>query len=679
MQMKHLLVALVVLLAFAGTAAAADSVDIRSTLIDMTALPAAYGTATLDAYTWAGFYYDMDDDISTEVIYMYYDTANDEVFIKYNTTPKRTAYEYDFGDDGTNDYGYAIIGFFAEPYVALGDKNMTTAAGTFKANKIAKLVIDNDDKYTLKTGATLELGEGYSIVVDQIDVDGNKAYLRFYHDGKELNSSIVSTNGNAIDKQWIFDLTVLNEKNMQVMRVNVKSVFQGTQDSLVEIEGLWLADYLNAVEVNSDTDYGKFEAKSIGTGSLEYEVDGYSINNDDDTELGKGIYLRSGNNFTTTSHIMENMFFLYKSYTDEGTYEIRSEVVNTADVLTTAGKTFDYKNFASFYFDIDSGSQTESLVVQKDGSAGAAANSANITYTTVPASVDYEYVDSATNWTNFYIMGLFGEEYVPFNIVETNGIVNPNNYKQDKIAKLVIDSDDKFTLKTGATLELGEGYTLVVDQIDVDGNKAYIRFLQDGKEVNSSIVTTGSGEDGNWIYRATLLNEKNTQILRVHVKSVFQGTESSLVEIEGLWLMDYVNARELKTDDSFGLLEYKGSGSFKADDVSINNDEEKLIANNMYYKTSEDGTKFYVYVSLDVGNGSVVTPPDNNTTEPDNNTTVPPENNTTTPPENNTTPPVEDDEPGFFKKYMWWIIGIVVLLILIGGAAYYFMVYKKQA
>jgi S-layer-related duplication domain len=685
MQLKHLLVALVLLLAFVGPAVAADSVEIRSELIDATSITGP--TLVLDATKWAGFYYNLNSGVSTEEIWMDVDASGDLV-ITYITKPEFQEYDYDFGvyNAGTvatpinHNLGFAIIGFFAEPYVALGkantNNNTTLVSGVpagldgIKANKIAKLVLDTDERYLLKTGSTLELGEGYSIIVDQIDVDGNKAYIKFMKDGRELNSSIVSTaTGETGD--WVFDLTVLSEKNIQVMRLHVSSVFQGTQDSLVEIRGLWLVDYLNAIEVKTDVDYGKWEAKTASTTELVYETDGISLNADEDLNLGKGIYVKTGKEFANSTHSMENMFYLYKEYTDAGTYEIRSSVVSMG------ASSFDFTNFAAFYFDIDTGVQTETLDVTVNSTGRY-----DLEYITAPVDVKYDFTGTTIWDTSYYVMGLFGEKYVPLNIVNSTGVVPTGSFKADKIAELVVDSDERYLLKTGATLELGSGYTLVVDQIDVDGNKAYMKFMKDGREINSSIVTTGAAAttDSSWIFDTTVLNEKNTQVLRVHVKSVFQGTQDSLVEIDALWLMDYQNARELKTDDKFGLMEYKGSGRFLADDVALSADDDKVIANNMSVKVSDTAARYYFYVEAVVGEGST------GPTQPD----IPDVPDVTTPPTTPdtpdekpdvVTPPIvedKDDEKGWFAKNWMYILAAIVLIIIIAGVAYYFLVMKKQ-
>ena len=688
MQLKHLLVALVVLFALVGTAAAADSVEIRSTVIDANVLTtqnmsyASLGAGSdawgLNYASWAGFYYDLDDDLSTEKLAIKLNGTG-KLDIKYQTVATAQSYAADFFNTPSSGSPpvetFAIIGFFAEPYVAIGKVGSVAAgspATSANAGKLAKLVIDDDESYLLKTGATLELGEGYSIVADQIDVDGNKALLRFMKDGQEINASIVTTNGSNAGF-WDLKATVLSERDVSTLRVRVNSVFQGTQDSLVEINGLWLIDYMNAMEIKDGDDFGKFEDVSLSGHVLEVEAKGVSFGVDLNTNLGNDIYLQTAKNFTAKKE-----FFIYKEYTAPGEYEIRSEVISyNAAILN---KEFTYTNFAAFYYDLENGGYDEKLVLNSSAT-GLLKEGDGIIYTTTPKLVGYELNDSTglAKWStqNYSAIGLFGERYVALAKQGTTLSTTPA-----KMAKLVIDSDESYLLKTGATLELGEGYSIVADQIDVDGNKALLRFMKDGQEINASIVST-TADGGNWFLKSNVLNERDTETLRVYVKSVFQGTESSLVEISGLWLIDYMNAIEIKSGDMYGVLEANPSSTnveFKLDsNITLSRDMDKLIANNMYLKTADNATlkNLYFYVLATVGEGSG-TPTPQPPVDPDQ-PPVTPEQPPVDPPVDPGQPPADnEDKPSWISQNWKWLLIAIVLIIIIAGVAYYFLVMKKQ-
>jgi PGF-CTERM protein len=55
------------------------------------------------------------------------------------------------------------------------------------------------------------------------------------------------------------------------MRVAVTNVFQGQVDSLAVIDGVWLMDYENVLEIETDDKFDKLEVVTIGTDSLVME------------------------------------------------------------------------------------------------------------------------------------------------------------------------------------------------------------------------------------------------------------------------------------------------------------------------------------------------------------------------------------------------------------------------
>ncbi|MDR0767592.1 MAG: hypothetical protein LBE57_04025 [Methanosarcinales archaeon] len=697
MQLKHLLVALVVLLALVGTAAAADSVEIRSSLmttnatgtigiqIGSTPLVVGTDTPTLNYQTWAGFFYDMNDDVSTEQIYIW-QNGTGNLDIVYYTAPAFMNYAFDFGSIGTpaTPLGFAIIGFFAESYVALGAQNITTnsagaVVGNVSASRIAPLVINSDDSYLLRVGQTLELGAGYTLVPQQIDVNGSRVLLDFYYNGTRIDSSVINSAGT--NTQWVYTTRVLGVNNTQVLRVNVDEVFQGTESSLVEINGLWLADYMNATNITSDNDVGEFSVRASNA-SLTYTAENISVSAGENIELGNGIFLRTGDNFGTAG-IMQGVFYIYKEFTEEGTYEIRSQVIALPTAAVTVPQ-FTFANFAAFYFDINNNIlPTESLLVSNTGG-----NNFTITYNTSVMATNYTFeawntVGQTAN--NYNMLPLFGEVFVPFNNVTSAGLIQNQNLT--RIAPLVTDNDDSHLLRTGSTLELGAGYTLVVDQINVDGNQALLRFFNNGREVSSSVVSDSNRGTGNWILTQNIMGVNNTQVLRVHVDQVFQGTQDSLVEITGVWLMDFANATQLNRSDSFGILELTSISNtqlqFVAENETINRDEELLLANNMSLKTSDaagtsaDPIMFYAFVNATIGEGTPQPP------QPPQPPLPPEPPEPPAPPEppgnngSNVTPPTPTPPSWFAQNWMYIVIALI-LIIAIAGAAYYFLVYKKQ-
>ena len=153
-------------------------------------------------------------------------------------------------------------------------------------------------------------------------------------------------------------------------------------------------------------------------------------------------------------------FYAYKEITEPGTYEVRGQVAS-GDV------TWDASNFAGFFYDLNDNVATESLNVSDI--SGNVIPKSGLVYKTTVKNVDYEYNADAAG-TQYPVIGFFAEEYIP---LKAN--------KADKLAKLVLDSDDKYTIRTGEKLDLGQGYALEAKQVDVDGEKVWLEFTKDGE------------------------------------------------------------------------------------------------------------------------------------------------------------------------------------------------------
>ncbi len=255
-----------------------------------------------------------------------------------------------------------------------------------------------------------------------------------------------------------------------------------------------------------------------------------------------------------------------------------------------------------------------------------------LTYSTTVKAVDFK----ASEFTGTYpVLGFFADEYVPIKANDAS-----------KLAKLVIDSDDKYTLKTGDKLDLGQGYSLQAKQVDVDGKKVWLEFDKDGQYVDDQIVATDTG-DHVWTSELDKIQgEDNVPVLKVHVNQVFQGAVDSIAQIDGLWLIDYANAMKIESDDEFGKLNNVGINgptlTISNDDTfTLTRDSDQEIGQGLYFKIADsDALRYYPYVEKTIGNATAPvsgvgvngTAPVTNVTTPAANETTPATNETTTAP-----------------------------------------------
>ncbi|MDG6244177.1 MAG: S-layer protein domain-containing protein [Methanolobus sp.] len=558
------MVAIMVLALIAVPASAADKVEIRSTVLT--------GAGTLDATNFAGFYYDLDDNLSTETLTINaISTRTIEADdLEYNSSIESVGFA-SANLPGT----YNIMGLFAEKYVPL------TATSP---DKLSKLLLDEDEKYTLRTGTALELSNGYAITAKQIDVEGNKVWMEFTKDGDFIEDEILDL-AIASPQVWTFETEVADEDDIVVMKVAVTNVFQGQVDSLAIIDGVFLMDYENVLEIETDDTFDKLEVATVGSDYLLMtNPDAMTLTRDKEISLAEGMSFKVADDAALR-------FYLMKEFTEPGTYEVRGEVVTGAQTWTAA-------NFAGFYYDLDDNLSTESLTINAISTRTIEAD--DLEYNT---SIDSVGFASANLPGTYNIMGLFAEKYVPLTATSP-----------DKLSKLLLDEDEKYTLRTGTALELSNGYAITAKQIDVEGNKVWMEFTKDGDFIEDEILDLAIASPQVWTFETDVADEDDIVVMKVAVTNVFQGQVDSLAIIDGVFLMDYENVLEIETDDAFDKLEVATVGSdyllmTNPNTMTLTRDKEISIGEGMSFKVADDAAlRFYPFVEVTIEDDGVTQP-----------------------------------------------------------------------
>jgi S-layer protein (TIGR01567 family) len=583
-------IALIALLAIATLVAPAsalvDVVEVRSEVFNGTDFDDIFtqvgGSIVINTTNFAGFWYDLDDDLSSETITII-DGADvsgiaiDENGLEYTATIVQADYAGNFDDEaaGSNVDTFPLIGLFADRYVPTSDND---------AGELVKLLVDSDDKYTLRTGSALELAGGYELTAKQIDVDGNKVWMELSKDGEFVEDEVIDvSNGEAT---WDYDLDVGDQSDVIVFRVLITDVFQGQVDSLAVVEGIWLVDYESILEVESSDEFGELEVDSVSNTIVMQNSGTLTLSADKDIELAEGMMIM-------TADSDDLRFAIVKEYTEEGTYEVRGTVAEGTFTWTAA-------DFAGFWYDLDDDIYSETLEATV---TGRTIDEADLVYTSTIQQTDYagDFADEAadSDETTFPIIGIFAQEYVATSDSDAGELV-----------KLLVDSDDKYTLRTGSALELVEGYELTAKQIDVDGNKVWMELSKDGEFIEDEVIDVSNGE-ATWDYDVDVGDQTDVIVFRVLITDVFQGQVDSLAVVEGIWLIDYENILSIETSDEFGELEVDSvSDSIvmqSSGTITLSADKKIEIAEGIMLKTADDSDnlRYYPFVERVIGAGMV--------------------------------------------------------------------------
>jgi PGF-CTERM protein len=146
----------------------------------------------------------------------------------------------------------------------------------------------------------MDLGNGYELTAQQVDIDGKQVWIDVSKDGKFLENNVFDLDNDKGYDVWTYDEDVGGEDDVVVMKVNVTSVFQGQTDSLAQIEGLWMIDWKDYIEIDSDDEREELErTQSSASTYLKYwNTDDISLDKDDTIHIADEMYFQTADNDT---------------------------------------------------------------------------------------------------------------------------------------------------------------------------------------------------------------------------------------------------------------------------------------------------------------------------------------------------------------------------------------------
>ena len=120
-----------------------------------------------------------------------------------------------------------------------------------------------------------------------------------------------------------------------------------------------------------------------------------------------------------------------------------------------------------------------------------------------------------------------------FRGVDQNIVTVDHIYQTSEIdpTRNLINDTQSFTVDEGTPLRLQEGYELAVTSVDIDGNKAYIELLKDGRAVDSQVILAANEVDDTFVYSKPGTEREK---IEVHFRNAFRGADLSLATIDSI-------------------------------------------------------------------------------------------------------------------------------------------------
>jgi len=590
---------MVLLLATAMAVGAADSVEIRGKV--------ATGSDTWTADDFAGFYYDLDDNIKTEELTT---TVTDGKLaepdgVVYTTRVQEDDFDYDAW--GT----YNVIGFMADKYFA----GYINAEGTddvlfeesddenvLSDEQLLKILVDNDDERTVTSGTPLKLEEGYELAISAIDIDGNKVFLELHKDGEVVDRKVISPSKDGAtmkDKTYYYKKDIGDSKDVVIVAAHFKNAFRGADTNLATVDGLWqLSD--TPKDVSENTEYDKMTIQTVTADSImmNNEDNDITLSKNKDISLMPGVAIK-------TADSDELRYYPYKEITEPGTYEIRGNVATDTFTWTA-------DNFAGFYYDIDDNIKTEELTATvTDGNKLKEPD--GVVYTTRVQKDDFDY----DAWGSYNVIGFMAEKYFA-GYLDTEGTDDilfeesddENVLSDEQLLKILIDNDDERTVTSGTPLELEEGYELAISAIDIDGNKVFLELHKDGEVVDSKVISPSKDgatmKDKTYYYKKNIGDSKDVVIVAAHFKNAFRGADTNLATVDGLWQLSDT-PQDVSENTEYDKMTIQ---TVTADSIMMNNEDNDITLSKnkdislmpgVAIKTADaDELRYYIYKAVTI-------------------------------------------------------------------------------
>ncbi|MCK5660501.1 MAG: hypothetical protein KAH86_04015, partial [Methanosarcinales archaeon] len=322
--------------------------------------------------------------------------------------------------------------------------------------------------------------------------------------------------------------------------------------------------------------------------------------------------------------------------------ELKGKVANTTDIADifsyNTNIVWSASNFAGFYHDSDYGIGSESLTILHDvanfngdttnlsslGNDNRTIFEDHLVYDTITEAKRFEY----EAFGNYSIIGIIGEPYFA-GYLDVSTQIESNTKKVTSgrsilengvLSKVLIDSDDKYTIATGDGLELKEGYVLNIQQVDLENNKAFIELVKDGKVIDADVAYPGQNtslSDDIYVYDGTGLGDKDDYPLIIaRIDVVFRGADTNAVVIEGLFQISDTTM-EVSTGYEYGMMVVTDTTSStirmknREYPIYLERDSAKTVMGDMMFKVVDnDALSFYPFTILVNPQVSTIAEPD---------------------------------------------------------------------
>ncbi|MCL2549357.1 MAG: hypothetical protein FWE78_00130 [Methanimicrococcus sp.] len=205
--------------------------------------------------------------------------------------------------------------------------------------------------------------------------------------------------------------------------------------------------------------------------------------------------------------------------------------------------------YSGLWYDIDRGVYTENITL-RIAASDRQINAGNAEYFTEVKTIRFAYAE----WGSYNIIGWQGEPYFAGYTRSASGnnsttqFINSNisTLSDEKIFKVLIDSDDERKFNSGDTYSLENGYRLRISNINESYKEFRIVLERNGSEVKNETVSSND----TFVYERSLEGVGTIPVVVIHVKNV----ESGKAVINGIFQISE-SSTDVSKDKKIGAMQ----------------------------------------------------------------------------------------------------------------------------
>ena len=274
--------------------------------------------AAWTAAEFAGFYYDLDQDIVPEMLAAKITDGKlaEPDGIRYTTGA--IAADFKFEDWGS----YDVIGFLGEKCFAgyidgsdsgkgyLFDKSSDKSA--LAKGQLSRILLDDDKEQTITSNTPLMLADGYRLEIKAVNPNDGRVYVELRKGDELIDARMFQPSkddATLSDRTYFYrNPSVGNQNNLVTIAVHFKNAFRGADQDLATIDGVWQISG-SPITVSRGTCFDKLTVsdvtdRSIAMNNIDQTI---TLSRDKHVSLAGDIFIRTADSDSLRYYIVKEV------------------------------------------------------------------------------------------------------------------------------------------------------------------------------------------------------------------------------------------------------------------------------------------------------------------------------------------------------------------------------------